>query len=73
MSNKPSQLVHQDVHAEYHVQVVNQDEQLVQPADHVHDALVVSATQLQPELLDRELPSNNSRRSLRKISQTLIM
>ena len=44
---RPVQLVHDDVLvdlSEDYVLVVDQDEQLVQPADHVHDALTVSDT-----------------------------
>jgi hypothetical protein len=46
----------QVVHAEYLVQVVDQDEKLVQTDDKVHDALDVSATQLTPEPPDQGMP-----------------
>jgi hypothetical protein len=43
---------------------VDQEEQLVQPADHVHD--VHDATELQPEPPDQGLPRRSSRRSVRR-------
>ena len=42
--------------------LVDQEEQLVQPADHVHDALVVSVN----EPPDQGLPKRSSRRSVRR-------
>ena len=39
---------------------MDQDEQLVQPADNVHDALDVSATQLTAEPPDQGLPRRSS-------------
>jgi hypothetical protein len=60
---RPVQLVQDDVqvdHTEDHVLVVDQDEQLVQPGDHVHDALAVSDNPAHTQPPDQGLPIRSS-------------